>query len=248
MSVPAVSAELGFRRRVLIVDDDRDFADSTSDLLALQGFEVLPAYETGAARRAMGSFPADVALIDVRLGTGSGIDLVREIKKTNPGVTCVMMTAFASTDSAIEALHLGAYDYLRKPFHPEDLLATLNRIFERLELETGKARTEDALRDSERRFRDLIDASVQGVLIHRGWAPLYSNQAFADMLGYASRDAVLALETLEHHFPPYERARLRRYMDAHAKGDSTPNRYEFDARRVDDSVITLEVVIRTLTW
>ena len=97
-------------------------------------------------------------------------------------------------------------------------------------------------------FRDLIDASVQGVFIHRGWKPLYSNQAFADMLGYASRDAVLALETLEHHFPPYERARLRRYMDAHAKGDSFPNRYEFDARRVDDSVITLEVVIRTLTW
>lgn len=248
MSVPAVSAELGFRRRVLIVDDDRDFADSTSDLLALQGFEVLPAYETGAARRAIGSFPADVALIDVRLGTGSGIDLVRELKKTNPGVTCVMMTAFASTESAIEALHLGAYDYLRKPFHPEDLLATLNRIFERLELETDKARTEDALRDSERRFRDLIDASVQGVFIHRGWTPLYSNQAFADMLGYASRDAVLALETLEHHFPPYERARLRRYMDAHTKGDSFPNRYEFDARRVDDSVITLEVVIRTLTW
>ena len=248
MSVPAVVAELGFRRRVLIVDDDRDFADSTADLLALQGFEVLPAYETGAARRAVRTFPADVALIDVRLGTGSGIDLVRELKKTNPGVTCVMMTAFASTESAIEALHLGAYDYLRKPFHPEDLLATLNRIFERLDLETDKAHTEDALRDSERRFRDLIDASVQGVFIHRAWTPLYSNQAFADMLGYESRDAVLALKTLEHHFPPYERARLRRYMDAHAKGDTSPNRYEFDAQRVDDSFITLEVVIRTLTW
>ena len=118
MSVPAESAELAFRRRVLIVDDDRDFADSTADLLALQGFEVLPAYETSVARRAVGSFAADVALVDVRLGTGSGIDLIRELKKSHPGVTCVMMTAFASTDSAIEALHLGAYDYLRKPFHP----------------------------------------------------------------------------------------------------------------------------------
>jgi diguanylate cyclase (GGDEF)-like protein/PAS domain S-box-containing protein len=248
MSVPAVTAELGFRRRVLIVDDDRDFADSTADLLALQGFEVLPAYETSAARRAVGSFLADVALIDVRLGTGSGIDLIRELKKSNPGVTCVMMTAFASTESAIEALHLGAYDYLRKPFHPEDLLATLNRIFERIELETDKTRAEQALRDSERRFRDLIDSSVQGVFIHRAWTPLYSNQAFADMLGYPSRDAVLGLKTLEHHFPPYERARLRRYMDAHAKGEAIPNRYEFDAQRVDDTLITLEVVIRTLTW
>ena len=64
-----------------------------------------------------------------------------------------MMTAFASTESVIEALHLGAYDYLRKPFHPEDLLATLNRIFERLGLESDKARAEQALRDSERRFR-----------------------------------------------------------------------------------------------
>ena len=248
MSVPAATAEMGFRRRVLVVDDDRDFADSTADLLTLQGFEVLPVYDTSAATRAVTSFPADVALIDVRLGTGSGIELVRGLKGALPGVTCVMMTAFASTESAIEALHLGAYDYLRKPFHPEDLLATLNRIFERRELESDKVRAEQALRDSERRFRDLIDASVQGVLIHREWAPLYSNQAFADILGYADRGEVLALETLEHHFPAYERARLRRYLESQAQGGSAPNRYEFDARRVDDSVITLEVVGRRLTW
>jgi len=248
MSVPAVTAELGFRRRVLIVDDDRDFAESTADLLALHGFEVLPIFDTGAALRAVDTFSADVALIDVRLGTGSGIDLVRVLKESNPGVTCVMMTAFASTDSAIEALHLGAYDYLRKPFHPEDLLATLNRIFERLELETDKTRAEEALRDSERRFRDLIDASVQGVFIHRAWTPLYANRAFAEILGYSRRGEVLALKTLEHHFPAYERARLRRYMNGHAEGDAVPDRYEVDALRVDDSVITLEVVIRKLTW
>ena len=247
MSVPATAA-LGFQRRVLIVDDDRDFADSTADLLALQGFEVLPVYETGAARRAVDSFAADVALIDVRLGTGSGINLVRALKEANSGVTCVMMTAFASTESAIEALHLGAYDYLRKPFHPQDLLATLNRIFERLELESDKARAEEALRDSERRFRDLIDASVQGVLIHRSWAPLYSNEAFAEILGYSNRDEVLALRTLEHHFPAYERARLRRFMEAHAKGEPIPNNCEFDAQKVDDTSITLEVVVRTLSW
>ncbi len=248
MSVPAVTAEMGFRRRVLVVDDDRDFADSTADLLALQSFEVLPVYDTGAATRAVANFPADVALIDVRLGTGSGIALVKGLKDALPGVTCVMMTAFASTESAIEALHLGAYDYLRKPFHPEDLLATLNRIFERLELASDKERAEEALRDSERRFRDLIDASVQGVFIHRAWVPLYSNQAFADMLGYADRGEVLALGTLEQHFPPYERARLQRYMDSHAEGESLPHRYEFDARRVDETVITLEVVGRRLTW
>ncbi len=248
MSVPALTAVTGFRRRVLIVDDDRDFADSTADLLALQGFEVLPVYETNAARRAVNGFPADVALIDIRLGTGSGIHLISALKETNPRVTCVMMTAFASTESAIEALHLGAYDYLRKPFHPEDLLATLNRIFERLELETDKARAEEALRDSERRFRDLIDASVQGVFIHRAWTPLYSNQAFADMLGYASRDEVLSLNTLEHHFPAYERARLRRFMESHAKGEAVANRCEFDAQCVDDSMITLEVVVRNLNW
>ena len=248
MSVPAETAALGFRRRVLIVDDDQDFADSTADLLALQGFEVLPVYETGAARRAVDSFAADVALIDVRLGTGSGINLVRALKEADAGVTCVMMTAFASTESAIEALHLGAYDYLRKPFHPQDLLATLNRIFERLELESDKAKTEEALRDSERRFRDLIDASVQGVVIHKDWTPLYSNQAFAHMLGYVEREEVLALRTLEHHFPAYERARLRRFMSAHSKGESIPNSCEFDAQKVDDSIVTLEIVVRNLSW
>jgi diguanylate cyclase (GGDEF)-like protein/PAS domain S-box-containing protein len=248
MSVPALRSGLGASRRVLIVDDDRDFADSTADLLSLEGFEVLPVYDVGSATRSIQSFDADVALIDVRLGSTNGINLIAALKEVHPGTTCVMMTAFASTESAIEALKTGAYDYLRKPFHPSDLLATLNRVFERLDLESDKARAEEALRASERRFRDLIDASVQGVYIHRDWAPLYVNQAYADMLGYSSRAEVLALPSLERHVPPYERARLRRDLDARRRGEDAPTSYEFDAVHLDGSVITLEVVVRMLTW
>jgi PAS domain S-box-containing protein len=140
---PAEAAEKG---RILIVDDDQDFAEGLDILLAAEGYAVEVARTPEAAMQALESFAAEVALVDIRLAGSSGLNLIAQLHLLRPGVLCVMMTAFASADTAIQALQEGAYDYLQKPFHSSDLMATLGRCFERLDLEREKAAVDAALR------------------------------------------------------------------------------------------------------
>jgi PAS domain S-box-containing protein len=146
MDWPISSHAPSLSRRVLIIDDDRDFADSLCNLLALEGYEVEVAYSTAEALGAIDRFMFEVALIDIRLGDQDGLALVSEFQQRRKDVMCVIITAYASVDTAIQALQKGAYDFLCKPFYPEDLTATLGRCFERLALTRGREAAEHTLR------------------------------------------------------------------------------------------------------
>jgi PAS domain S-box-containing protein len=148
------TAEARAPRRILVVDDDRDFADTLARLLTLEGHEVSRAYSIAAAEAELDRFPAEVALIDMRLGESSGLSLVSTLRQRRPEVICILMTAYSSVQTAIEALQEGAYDYLSKPFYSEELLATLKRCFERIALARAREHAESALRE---RNRELVD-------------------------------------------------------------------------------------------
>ncbi len=137
-------------RRVLIIDDDRDFADSLAHLLALEGYDVQRTYSAAAAHKALKIFSAEVAIVDIRLGGESGLALVSEIRLSHPHILCVMMTAYASAETAILALQEGAYDYVCKPFYSEDLTATLERCFERIRLSRERELAEAQLRQAQK--------------------------------------------------------------------------------------------------
>jgi len=155
------------RRRVLIVDDDLDFAETIADILEPIGYEVRLAHSSAEARKEIANFPASVALLDIRLGSSeSGIQLIGELKEIRPGVLCIMMTGFAALETAIQALKDGAYDYLRKPVSPADLFATLGRCFSTVELLEAKNKSDAALqkRNEElanlnQRMRGIVEAA-----------------------------------------------------------------------------------------
>jgi PAS domain S-box-containing protein len=132
-------------RHVLIIDDDRDFAESLRNLLTLEGYEVEVAYSISGALDALHDFAVEVALIDVRMGDQDGLALVSEFRQQREDVICVVITAYVSVETAIQALQRGAYDFLCKPFYPEDLVATLDRCFDRLALARGREAAERAL-------------------------------------------------------------------------------------------------------
>ena len=113
---------------------------------------------------------------------------------------------------------------------------------------TERKRTERALRESEERFRNLIEGSIEGILIERYRRPLFANQAFADILGYTSPADILALDSIEGHVAPHERERLQRYAEARFAKHPTPTTYEYDAVRRDGSIVTLQNVARLVTW
>lgn len=113
---------------------------------------------------------------------------------------------------------------------------------------TERRSAEDALRESEERYRNLIEGSIQGIYIHQNWRPLFVNQAYADILGYGSPDEILAMESFEHHIALHERPRLMSNLAARLGGESVPVHYEYDALRKDGSMVTLDKVVRLVYW
>jgi DNA-binding NtrC family response regulator len=120
------------KRRLLVIEDDRDFIETLELVLPPHGYELRHANDAASVAAALEDFPAAVALVDVRLRSGSGLDLASELKRRRPDLLMVVMTAYPAVDSAVAALRTGVYDYLRKPFTPGEVLATLARCYERV--------------------------------------------------------------------------------------------------------------------
>ena len=141
---------------IIIVDDDNDFLDSLKELLEARGFSVITANDIFSAKKLIDESSPKVALIDIRLDDGSGIDLLQIIVDKNPNIVCVMLTAYATMETAISSLRIGAYDFLRKPIGPNDLFTVLDRSFEKAKLIEDKLIAENLLKESERKFSDLV--------------------------------------------------------------------------------------------
>ena len=137
------------RRRLLIVDDDTDFAESLADILEAHDYAVeIVASAAMAAETLRGDGPP-VAMLDIRLGGTSGVDLLADLTARHPQLICVMMTAHVDTRSAVQALRRGAYDYIDKACEPGELLAVLERAFEKHEFQQGKHQAMQALQQAK---------------------------------------------------------------------------------------------------
>ncbi|MHA1536713.1 MAG: PAS domain S-box protein [Alphaproteobacteria bacterium] len=113
---------------------------------------------------------------------------------------------------------------------------------------TERKRAEQALRDSEARFRGLIEGSIQGVIVHRGFRPLYANQTLATIFGHGSPDEVLALDSLLRLVEPRDQDRIDDYRDRREAGKPVPEEFEFQGRRKDGVVIWLETRVMVVDW
>jgi signal transduction histidine kinase len=151
MTVESQVADTQPRGRILVIDDDRDFAESLQNLLVLEGYDVATAHAMGQALDVVERFDAQVAILDYRLAHDvTGLDLVAPLKQRRPELICILSTAYADMGSAVGALRAGIYDYFGKPLRTEQFLATLGRCFEKLRLEEEKRAAEEALREAKK--------------------------------------------------------------------------------------------------
>ncbi|MCJ7703899.1 MAG: sigma 54-interacting transcriptional regulator, partial [Desulfobacterales bacterium] len=119
---------------LLIVDDDPVALDLLREVLSKEGYEVVSALSAEEAiSRGIENF-FDVIITDVRMGEKDGMDVLRSFKKTSPETTVIMITAFGSIDTAIEAIREGAFDYISKPFKLEEIKITVRRALEQRRL------------------------------------------------------------------------------------------------------------------
>ncbi len=119
---------------VLVVDDEESVATTIEAILRLDGHDVIAVTSGAEAVRLLNERQFDVVLTDLRLGDMDGIDVLREVQRTSPDTASIMLTGYASLESAVAALRSGAYDYLMKPSDVEELRATVNRAIERRQL------------------------------------------------------------------------------------------------------------------
>ncbi len=120
--------------RVLVVDDDAALRGSLERVLAQNGCEVVAAENAATAREVLLEKSVAVVVLDLVLPDAEGLDLLRELKVTQPEAEIVVVTAYGSIESAVEAMRWGAYDYLTKPFNATELLTTVSKAVEKFAL------------------------------------------------------------------------------------------------------------------
>jgi DNA-binding NtrC family response regulator len=107
--------------KILIVDDELSVRTSLEEWFIEDGFQVRTAYSAEKALEEMHGGPYDIILLDIKMPGMDGITLQKKLKKIDSQAVVIIMTAYASVDTAVEALKLGAFDYITKPFDPDDL-------------------------------------------------------------------------------------------------------------------------------
>ncbi|NWF91953.1 MAG: sigma-54-dependent Fis family transcriptional regulator [Syntrophaceae bacterium] len=117
--------------RVLIIDDEESFRHMLSVILQKENYEVEIASNGEEGLRKLTSSHFDQVLCDIRMPQMDGMEFLEEAKKVAAGVTIIMMSAYGTIDTAIEAMKLGAYDYVSKPFKPDEIILTLKKAEER---------------------------------------------------------------------------------------------------------------------
>ncbi|MBU0692605.1 sigma-54 dependent transcriptional regulator [bacterium] len=121
---------------ILIVDDEQSVRNSLQKWFVTEGFNVSTAKNADEAMAILRSQSIDLVLLDIKMPGMNGIEFNRWIRSQNPDIIVIMMTAFASVDTAVEALKDGAYDYVAKPIDPDDLTHIVRNALEKRSLAT----------------------------------------------------------------------------------------------------------------
>lgn len=151
--------------RILVVDDELSVRMSLSKWFHEDGFQVEEAEHATAALEKMRLGPFDIILLDIKMPDIDGITLQRKIKEIDSQVITIIMTAYASVETAVEALKQGAYDYITKPFDPDDLSRLVRNALKQKDLTEENVQLKEKLSELIH-FDEIIgeSAEIQRVL------------------------------------------------------------------------------------
>ncbi len=146
--------------RILVVDDEASMRRMVELLLSQEGYQPKAAQSAEEAIAAMAQENFDLVISDIRMPGLSGLDLLRRIREDGSATEVILVTAYASAESAIEALKLGAFDYVTKPFQVDELLHVVKNALEKSSLREENVLLKAELSDKDR-FGEIIGASPQ---------------------------------------------------------------------------------------
>ncbi|MBI4194142.1 MAG: sigma-54-dependent Fis family transcriptional regulator [Betaproteobacteria bacterium] len=153
-------------RRILVVDDEEIVIRSCLRILGEGDYEVEAVQDGAEALRKTDENDYDVLILDIMMPKIDGLEVLRRVKETHPDIDVIMITGLSQIETAVQAMKLGAFDYLPKPFDPDELKLVVQRAFERRQLlqENLKLRSEVS---SRYRFENIIGASPRMQNVYR---------------------------------------------------------------------------------
>jgi len=159
---------------ILVVDDEESMRDACSKILKKDGFLADTAKDGSAGLEKIEKNKPDLVLVDLKMPGISGMEVLEKIKEIDPNIISVVITGYSTVESAVEAMKKGAYDFLPKPFTPEELRIIISRGLERrkLILET----------ESLRKEKKLIEDNFITMVSHQLRSPLVAIQQFFEVI------------------------------------------------------------------
>src|SRR5512132_1471680 len=157
---PGFKQETTNPARILVVDDDREMCQFLADLLGEEGYLVETVHDGPSAveRYRAGSF--DLTITDLMMPRMRGTELVRQLKEIDAHALVLLITAFGSIESAVEAMHAGAFHYVTKPFRTDEILLQVNRALEQRTLQSEVERLRQQVH-SRYGFENIIGQSAR---------------------------------------------------------------------------------------
>jgi PAS domain S-box-containing protein len=171
------------QNRLLIVDDDEATCETLSDIFEEKGYTVATANTGNAAIHKAEGGVFNVTLIDIKLPDMDGVVLLREFKRLQPDMVCIVITGHASLDNAIKALEDGASGYFIKPFVVEEVIGRIEELID-------KQRLQKELKESEERYRELVETSKDAIVsVNDRGIIVQWNEAASQIFGYKKEAA-----------------------------------------------------------
>jgi two-component system, sensor histidine kinase and response regulator len=149
---------------VIIIDDEESMRDSCTMILKKDGFETITADNGEEGLQKIKELHPDIALVDLKMPGISGLNVLERIQSIDPHILPIVITGYATVESAVEAMKKGAYDFLPKPFTPEELRVIIRRGLEKIKL----AREAEVLR----REKKLIEENFITMVSHQLRSPI----------------------------------------------------------------------------
>jgi len=152
--------------RILVVDDEEIVIRSCLRILEGNGYEIDVAHDGHDALRKVESNTYDVMILDIMMPNLGGMEVLRRIKETHPDIDVIMITGLSQIDTAVQAMKLGAFDYISKPFEPDELKLVVQRARERRQLLQENLNLKSAV-SSKYRFDNIIGSSPPMQAVYR---------------------------------------------------------------------------------
>jgi two-component system, sensor histidine kinase and response regulator len=150
---------------ILIIDDEESIQDGCRQALEKSGYAVLDAWEGDEGIRIAREAKPDIALIDLKLPGISGMEIIEILSKDLPDTVLIMITGYATIVSAVEAIQKGTYDYLPKPFSPDQLRAVVRRAVEHRNLKIETRRLREEKERMEKSFITFVSHEMRSPLV-----------------------------------------------------------------------------------